>query len=156
VFKIEDYLYFVDRALDGMIEIVLGLGDDLANRKPDLPGANSPYQILAHCLGVVSFWGGHLVAGRTVERDRPGEFTARGPVTELAERADRVRRDFRADVHTAQPDQPLRSPVPPDYVFADRDLTQGTALVHILEELCQHHGHAEITRDLLEASRLGA
>ncbi len=38
----QDYLYFVDQALDGMVEIITGLGDDLANRRPDLPGANSP------------------------------------------------------------------------------------------------------------------
>src|SRR5687767_9258056 len=37
------YLYFATRALDGMAGIVAELGDDLANRKPPFPGANSPY-----------------------------------------------------------------------------------------------------------------
>jgi len=34
-----------------MLDIVTRLGDDLANRHLDLPGANSPYAILTHCLG---------------------------------------------------------------------------------------------------------
>ncbi|MEV1179628.1 hypothetical protein, partial [Nonomuraea sp. NPDC049784] len=60
----DDYLYYVDRALDGMTGIVAGLGDRLANTRPPLPGANSPYALLTHCLGVVSYWAGQLVAGR--------------------------------------------------------------------------------------------
>lgn len=86
-----DYLFFVDRALDGMTGILLGLGDELANRKPALPGANTPYQVLTHCLGVVEFWGGQVVAGREVHRDRAAEFTAAGPVAELVERTAAVR-----------------------------------------------------------------
>jgi len=74
----EDYLWFVDHALDAMVRIVTELGDDDANRRPGLPGANSPYAILAHCVGVMEFWGGAMVAGRTVVRDRDAEFRARG------------------------------------------------------------------------------
>ena len=44
--SVEDYVTFVDEALDGMVEILSGLGDELANSRPDLPGANSPYVIL--------------------------------------------------------------------------------------------------------------
>jgi hypothetical protein len=32
----DDYLYFVDRALDGMAAILAGLGDDRANRRRHL------------------------------------------------------------------------------------------------------------------------
>ena len=61
---------YVDRAVEAMADIVGDLGDDLANARPGLPGANSPYAILRHCLGVMEFWGGQVVAGRTVDRDR--------------------------------------------------------------------------------------
>ena len=54
---------YVDRAVEAMADIVGDLGDDLANARPGLPGANSPYAILRHCLGVMEFWGGHVVAG---------------------------------------------------------------------------------------------
>jgi hypothetical protein len=40
--SVDDYLFFVDEALDGMVRIVTELGDDLANRRPDVSGANSP------------------------------------------------------------------------------------------------------------------
>jgi len=70
---VEDYLWFVDEALDGMVGIT---GDDVANRRPDLPGANSPYAIVTHCLGVMGDWAAHVVAGRQIERDRDEEFRA--------------------------------------------------------------------------------
>ena len=60
----EDFMIFVDTALDGMLGIVAGLGDDLANRNPDLPGANSPYAILYHCVAVCHYWVGVHVADR--------------------------------------------------------------------------------------------
>ena len=72
-----DFLWFVDHALDEMVGILRGLGDDLANRRPDLDGANSPYAILTHCLGVMEYWGGWMIAGREIERDRDAEFPGR-------------------------------------------------------------------------------
>src|SRR6516164_10070409 len=84
-----------------MTEIVTALGDDLANRKPALPGANSPYAILRHCLGVMEFWGGEAVAGRKITRDRAAEFRARGPVAGLAAAAGAGQDPFRADAATA-------------------------------------------------------
>ena len=87
--SVDDYLWFVDEALDGMVAIVTKLGDDKANRRPDIPGANSPYVILHHCLGVMEYWGGHVVAGRPTHRDRAAEFRASGPVDELVARARR-------------------------------------------------------------------
>ncbi len=44
---------YVDRAVEAMADIVGDLGDDLANARPGLPAANSPYAILRHCLGVM-------------------------------------------------------------------------------------------------------
>ena len=38
----DDFLLFIDRALDGMLRIVEELGDERAHRRPALPGANSP------------------------------------------------------------------------------------------------------------------
>ena len=145
----DDYLYFTDRAFDGLTGIVAGLGDDLANRRPDLPGANTPYALLTHCLGVVSFWAGGLVAGRHVDRDRAAEFTSSGPVRPLLDEAAAVRVRFAADVRAAVPDAPLRAVPPPDFLGPDRDLTQGAALLHVYEELAQHHGQMEVLRDHL-------
>ncbi|NUW40917.1 DinB family protein [Nonomuraea rhodomycinica] len=147
----DDYLYFACRALDGMSGIVEGLGDELANRRPSIPGANSPYALLTHCLGVVSYWAGALVAGREVVRDRDAEFTSAGPVRPLLDRAAAVRDRLAEDVRAAEPGGPLRAAPPAAYLGPGRELTQGAALLHVYEELAQHHGQMEVLRDAILA-----
>src|SRR5215469_18859483 len=104
--SVDELVSYVDRAVDQMTDIVGSLGDDLANRRPALPGANSPYAILRHCLGVMEFWGGAVVAGRAVDRDRDAEFRSSGPVAGLIAAAREAQRRFRADIVTADPKAP--------------------------------------------------
>jgi Protein of unknown function (DUF664) len=148
----DDYAFFVHRALDGMVAIVGELGDRLACVRPALPGANSAYVILHHCLAVLDYWGGHVVAGRDVHRDRDAEFSASGPVAGLITAAAAARRQFGEDLAGAEPASPPRRP-PLASTWAAPVKTQGHALLHILAELAQHHGQAELTRDMLLASR---
>jgi Protein of unknown function (DUF664) len=143
---------YVDRAVDAMSGIVGELGDDLANQRPALPGANSPYAILRHCLGVMEFWGGQVVAGRAVTRDRDAEFRATGPVADLIAAAGQAKRQFRADTATADPGAPTRGSHPGMQPGDLEVLSQGHALVHVVEEVCQHLGQMELTRDVLRAS----
>jgi hypothetical protein len=154
VIETEDFLWFVDEALDGMVAIVEQLGDRLANQRPDLPGANSPYAILTHCLGVMEFWAGHVVAGRTVERDRAGEFAATGAVADLVSRVRRARVRLERDLAEVEPLARPRCPLEAGGEDAGLPIarTQGGALVHVYEELAQHRGQMELTRDLLQAS----
>jgi hypothetical protein len=147
----EDLLWYVDEALDGMVAIVTGLGDERANQRPDLPGANSPYAVLHHCLGVIAYWGGHVVAGRTIERDRDAEFRAHGPVAELVDRTAAARRQLAADLEHLVPGDPPRGAVAPDAAALPVGRTQGGAAVHIYEELAQHRGQMEGCRDVLLA-----
>ena len=147
----DDVLWFIDEALAAMVRIVEELGDDGANDRPALPGANSPYAILTHCLGVVEYWGGHVVAGRRIERDRAAEFLARGPVAGLVDRAARVRRQLGADLAALESSARPRGTID----AADAELpigrTQGGAALHILEELTQHLGQMELSHDILVA-----
>jgi hypothetical protein len=153
VLATSDFFWFVDQALDAMCAIVSQLGDESANRRPQvdgtpLAGANSPYAILTHCLGVMEYWGGVMVAGRTVERDRASEFVAVGTSAELLDRVTSARQRLEADVRVAEADTGLRHAPDPE----DADLpyaTKGGVLVHILEELYQHLGQMELTRDVL-------
>jgi Protein of unknown function (DUF664) len=142
-------MWFVDNALDQMAVILRDLGDDVANQRPAPEGTNSPYAILTHCLGVMEFWGGFCVAGRAVQRDRAAEFTATGTVVELLKRAAMARRALESDIADleamAAPAYVEEDPVP----YAE---TKGSVLLHILEELYQHLGQMELTRDLLVAS----
>lgn len=147
----DDYLYFTGRALDGMVEIVAALGDDLANRRPLGPTSNSPYALLTHCLGVIDYWSGALVAGRTVHRNRDAEFTATGPIAPLLAGVAAVRERLAADVRSASFDEPLRASPKSSFQGPDRGLTRGGALLHVYEELAQHHGQMEILRDAIRA-----
>lgn len=144
----DDYLYYTDRALTGMVGIVADLGDDRANAAA-YPGANSPYALLHHCLGVIEAWAGEFVSGRPVDRDRDAEFTATGPVDELIERTAAVSRQLHRDVAEASPGDPLRRQPPASFLGPSRQLTQGAALQHVFEELAQHHGQMESLRDVL-------
>jgi hypothetical protein len=144
---------YVDRAVEQMTAIVTELGDKLANRKPALPGANSPYAILRHCLGVMEFWGGEVVAGREVIRDRPAEFRAHGPVAGLAAAAGKARGQFRADAAAADFAGPPRGGAGHQKYPGELEFTsQGHALLHVLEEVTQHLGQMEVTRDVLRLS----
>ena len=146
-----DYLWFVDRALDAMVRVVKDLGDELANERPRLRDANSAYAILTHCLGVMEYWGGGTVAERAFERDRPAEFSARGDVAPLVRRVTEARRRLAEDIvghdWSAAPANVRPDPKDP----APYDERKGAVLQHILEELYQHLGQMEITRDLMLA-----
>jgi len=146
-----DVLYYVDRAVDAMVEIVLSLGDEVANEKPALPGANSPFVILNHCVGLMEFWGGEKIAGRTVVRDRAAEFTATGSVEELATRAAEQKERFAADLERLDSLATPQGPAKPEDAELPLGRTQGGVVLHVVEEVFQHLGHMEITRDLLLA-----
>jgi hypothetical protein len=146
---VEDYLFYVDEALDGMVAVVTELGDDLANRRIDGRDTSSPYAVLTHCLGVMERWAGHLVAGRTIERDRDAEFVARGAVADLVARTRAARAQLVADLAALEPYAPLRNPPDPEDADLPFGKTQGGALLHVYEELAQHRGQMEGHRDVL-------
>lgn len=147
----EDFLAFCDEALEAMAAMVAGLGDELANRRPALPGANSPYAIVTHCLGVTEFWAGHVVAGLEVQRDRAAEFVAVGPVDDLVGRLAMAQAQLRRDLAGVEPAAPVRGRLPADDRARPLGRSQGGALLHLYDELARHRGHLELTVDVLRA-----
>ena len=97
----------------------------------------------------MEYWAGATVAGRSIERDRAAEFTASGPVAPLLARAEKARQRLAEDLAE------LGAWDAPQHVRRDPDdpvpysETKGAVLLHILEELFQHLGQMEITRDAL-------
>ena len=148
----EDFIMFMERAIDGMMAIAEELGDERVNQRPGLPGANSPYAILIHCVGVVNYWVGTLIASRSIQRDREAEFRAQGPVSELRDAVAGLKDRLRADLlHVGSADS-LASPPHGGYNplgAGDHDWNTGAVIVHTYEELAQHHGQMELTRDIL-------
>jgi hypothetical protein len=135
-----------------MVEIVVDLGDEMSNRRIETPASNSPYALLTHCLGVMEFWGGHAIAGRTVERDRAAEFVATGEVADLSQTVEKAREKLRSDVREIDPTSAPRGPLVAEDAAQPLGRTQGGVLIHIYEELSQHLGQMEVSRDVLKAN----
>jgi hypothetical protein len=101
----------------------------------------------------MEFWGGEVVAGREITRDRDAEFRAHGPVAGLTAAAADAQRRFRADAATAEFASPPRGGTDDDMSPDELEFTsQGHALLHVLEEVTQHLGQMELTRDVLRAA----
>jgi uncharacterized protein DUF664 len=147
--EVDVWLWYVDKALDEMCAIVTDLGDELANRRPDLRQANSPYAILTHCCGVMEGWGGEVIANRPIQRDRPAEFRASGRVADLVAKVDESKAQLRRDVADVEWLAVPSGPVADDDAATPLGQSQGGILLHVYEELSQHLGQMELTRDLL-------
>src|SRR5215510_8758031 len=80
----EEFLSYINGALDGMVQTVEELGDERVNLRPNnMPNTNSPFVILTHCVGLAHYFIGTALAGRQVHRDRDAEFRAQGTVAEI-------------------------------------------------------------------------
>lgn len=145
----EATLTIIGESLSSMTDILKGLGDELANTRPDLPGANSPYAIVFHCVGVIEHWAGSVIAGLKIPRDRAAEFTATGRVDDLITRVDDVRARLPEWVDVALRegirDRTVTGSTRPEVATA----TPEWVLTHVVRELAQHLGQLELTRDVL-------
>jgi hypothetical protein len=144
----DSYLTFCDRALDAYAVCVRELGDPLVNASvPSLEGSNSAFALVSHVVGVMGRWGRTVNRGIVVPRDRDAEFTATGTVDEALALLEAGRARLHEDVHASDPAAPPANPP------AGRDgpayETQGDVLLHVHEELAQHLGQLEVTRDVL-------
>src|SRR5438552_17597886 len=80
----EEFLSYINGALDGMVQIVEALGDERVNLRPhNMANTNSPFAILTHCVGLTRYFIGGALGGRQVLRDRDAEFRAQGTVAEI-------------------------------------------------------------------------
>jgi len=145
----EDLLFFLDEVLDAMVRVVETLGDELACRRPEIDSINSPYVTLAHCIGVMDYWGGQVIAGRETDRDRDAEFRASGAVADLVARAQNARTQLARDLEWISPYEAPRGVVSESDASLPLGSSQGGALVHVYSELAIHRGHMEICRDIL-------
>lgn len=144
-----DFVFFCERTIDLMIEALGRLDDDGVNERPNMPGANTPAQLVTHALGAAHFWTAEVICGHDSGRSRADEFSAIATLDELvalAETAKQRLRDLEPELDaatevTVQPMTQRPFPVP---------WTVGLAKMHVYEELAQHLGHLEVTVDLLQ------
>jgi Protein of unknown function (DUF664) len=149
---VDEFLGYCDTALDGYAAACRDLGDGLVNaRLDDVPGSNTAYGLVAHAVGVMDYWGSTVNRGIVVPRDRDAEFRATGTVEEALALLDAGRARLHEHARAASPRQPPVNPPADDPEVADA--TQGHVLLHVYEELAQHLGQLEVTRDALLARR---
>ncbi|KGN37022.1 DUF664 domain-containing protein [Knoellia subterranea] len=152
---IDEYLAFCDAAIDGYAGCVSSLGEahlnevvTLSDGSP-LPGSNSAFALVAHIVGVMGRWGRTVNRGIVVPRDRDAEFTATGTVDQALALLDLGRARLHEDVRACDP---AAAPVnPPTGRDRTAYATQGAILLHVYEELAQHLGQLEVTRDVILA-----
>ena len=155
---IDEYLALCDSALDGYAVVVRELGESHLNAAqtsvPGLEGAgsNTAFALVAHVVGVMGRWGRTVNRGIVVPRDRDAEFMARGTLAVALARLAMGRASRHAAARAADTAAP---PVnPPTGRDRTAYATQGAVLLHVHEELAQHLGHLEVTRDVLVATRV--
>ncbi len=143
---------YVHLAFDRMLEVADRVGDDKVNARPIAPQTNAVTSLILHCCGVAEFWLGHVGLGRDSTRDRDAEFSGQATLVELHGLVAMALGQIDADL-VALDAGGRQSP------FAERrghlvdgDGSDGSLVLHVIEELFQHLGHCEIAADALLAS----
>ena len=134
-------------AFDQMLAVADRLGDERANERPIGPHVNSVASLVIHCCGVAEFWLGHVGLGRDSHRAREAEFSRTASLAELRAMADATCRQVEADLQALEAG--ARSPHSGGRTFLQVDDTDASLVLHVIEELFQHLGHAELAADAL-------
>ncbi|WP_120002856.1 DUF664 domain-containing protein [Nesterenkonia muleiensis] len=138
---------------DQLVELVSRMDDDAANAVLPVKGSNSGVQLVVHCCGAMRRWSSTVNLGIEVPRDRDAEFTATMPVAEVLKLTASSRAAFLADVgQTNLAAAPVAVPAGREEFWTGS--CEGV-LAHVLEEISQHLGHAEITRDVVLGDQSG-
>ena len=144
----QTFLVSVNQALDGMLKIVEELGDEHINQRPDLPEANTPYAIMTHCVGLTHYWIGRVCTGRPYDRDRDAEFSAHGSLAEMRQAVRSLQQQLSTDIQQVHMDQPIVGELQARHTDL-HGISQAEVMMRCFKELAQHHGHLDMTRDLL-------
>lgn len=143
------FLPFINNALEGMLKIAEELGDERVNQRPNnMDNTSTPFILMTHCIGLTRYWLGSVALGRPVTRDRDAEFRAQGTVADLRQAVQELQSQLQDDVNQVQVDQPAPHPEVVRQPHM-KDWKQGQFLLQCFKELAQHHGHMELTRDVM-------
>ena len=139
---------YADVALADMATALERFDDSALNERPFGLGTNSAAVLVVHACGAARFWLEHIGLGRPTDRDRDAEFTTTATMVELQDLVATTRsviHDVIADFDEGPTatDHELRVLAP------GGDTSDGSVVLHVLQELFQHLGHLEITADAI-------
>lgn len=140
---------YLHHAFTQLLGVVDRVGETHLNTRPHGEGTNSVAALVVHCCGLTEFWLGHVGLGRDSARDRDAELRATATTSELralvaatVAQADADLADL-AGGGSAKPAHDARQ------FLLGGDESDASLVLHVIEELFQHLGHAELTADAL-------
>ncbi|ADG78732.1 DinB superfamily OS=Tsukamurella paurometabola (strain ATCC 8368 / DSM / CCUG 35730 / CIP 100753/ JCM 10117 / KCTC 9821 / NBRC 16120 / NCIMB 702349 / NCTC 13040) OX=521096 GN=Tpau_2121 PE=4 SV=1 [Tsukamurella paurometabola] len=146
--QIAAFLQVATETLDTIEGVLDDCDDTTVNAVPGAPGVNSVFALVTHIGGALGYWGGSLLAGEDIPRDRSAEFHATGTVEQARALVSQLRTDLARWVPVAAIG--IRNPDAKGTTRRDSAAaTPEWVLTHMLRELTQHTGHLEVCRDLV-------
>ncbi|MGQ0802864.1 MAG: mycothiol transferase [Actinomycetota bacterium] len=140
---------YIRHGFTQMLDVADRLGDAKVNERPLGPQTNAVAALIIHCCGVTEYWLGHVGLGRESERERESEFSATATVAELHALVEatlvQLGEDLDGIMGGTAPDTNRAGRV----FLLDADESDGSLVLHVIEELFQHLGHAELAADAL-------
>jgi uncharacterized damage-inducible protein DinB len=137
---------YVQHALGQMLALVELLDEELLNVRPVGDGTNSVAALVVHCCAVTEFWLGHVALGRPSARDRAAEFNANATPTACRELVESALKQATLDLARLEQGKGVSSPLRAD---VPGDGSDAAVALHVVEELFQHLGQMELTKDVL-------
>jgi hypothetical protein len=147
--EIASFHRFIANSLDRLVTLVGEHDEAGLNRRPPAPDANSLYALATHTLGNAEENILQTLCGRPVARQREAEFAARGDSAAVAERWRALRDELTEAMAALTPADLDRERAHP----RRGALTGREVLLVVARHAAEHLGQAELTRDLLLATR---
>ena len=138
------------RLTGDLLAAVEGVPEELLNRELTLPETNTLFQIGTHALGAAGGWIVSRAGGRPLTRDREAELRAGGSVDDLRGKAESLlsmSREVLEGLRSGDFDrirEPIQATLSPTGRWTARE-----CILHALEHLALHVGHAQLTRQVL-------
>ena len=149
--EIESFRLRFEYEFDRLLETIAGLDDEAVNWKPPVPSGNSLLVLVTHALASAEDNVVRRAGGKTVVRNRDAEFAATGGASHLIARANEVR--GRISDALAGLEGRLDEERESTFGKWPTRWTARDSLVHAVSHTAEHVGHAQLTRDLHNATR---
>ncbi len=143
---------FIASSLNRLIATLDDLDEEALNWRPPAPQANSLYALAIHTFGTVEENVVEILGGQPVHRQRETEFHAAGSSSAVIQQRWETLRPALTEVLTSLTSVDLER----SYSHPRRgEITGLEVLIVVARHSAEHLGQAELTRDLLRASRAG-
>ena len=141
---------YVRLAFAQLLGVAERLGDEGVNQRPHGEGTNAVAALIVHCCGVCEFWLGHVGLSRDSDRDRDAEFSATATIAELRHLVHATLAQVDRDLVALETAPPSPHAGAREHLVDD-DRSDASLVLHVIEELFQHLGHAQLGADAVLA-----